>query len=126
MLHRTFYSDLCPQLLSYHNHTDFLSYPLQVLEFLRAADAALHTLLQAEAQALALSRPASHTQSTDKNKTQKVTKGASGMAGPGSTGTQPESGYGTGMFLEPPRVDEELWITVTESIVEILGDYYTL
>lgn len=48
------------------------------------------------------------------------------MAGPGSIGTRPESGYGTGMFLEPPRMDEELWITVTESIVEILGDYCTL
>jgi hypothetical protein len=96
------------------------------LEFLRVADAALYTLLQAEAQALALSRPASHTQTTEKNKTPKATKGASGMVGPGSIGTRPESGYGTGMFLEPPRVDEELWITVTESIVEILGGYCTV
>lgn len=98
---------------------------LQVLEFLRAVDAALYTLLQAETQALALSRSASHTQTVEKNKTQKATKGASGMAGPGSIGTRPESGYGTGMFLEPQSVDEELWITVTESIVEILGDYCT-
>ena len=93
---------------------------------MRAADAALYTLLQAEALALALSRPASHTQTIDKNKTQKATKGASGISGPGSTGTRPESGYGTGMFLEPQRVDEELWITVTESIVDILGDFCTV
>ena len=95
-----------------------------MLEFLRAAGAALHSLLQAEAQALALalSRPAPQTPTIDKNKTPKGAKNTPGMSGPGSVGTRPECGYGTGMFLAPQRVDEELWITVTQSIVEILGD----
>ena len=48
-------------------------------------------------------------------------KNTPGMTGPGPVSTRPDSVYGTGMFLEPQRVDEELWTTITESIVEILG-----
>ena len=95
---------------------------MKVLELLKAASVALYALLQAEAQAFALSHSAPQTSSNEKNKTQKGAKNTPGMTGPGSTITRPDSVHGTGMFLEPQRVDEELWTTVTESVVEILGN----
>lgn len=96
---------------------------MKVLEYLKAASVALFALLQAEAQTFALSHPAPQT---EKNKTQKGAKNTPGMTGPGSVSTRPDSVYGTGMFLEPQRVDEELWTTVSESIVEILGNNFSL